>query len=234
MDFITLLDGIVLTVVLLSALLAMFRGFIREVLSIAAWVAAAAAAYVFHKPLLPHLKPYLGQVPDTVALGIAAAIVFVVTLLIVSYITMKISDFVLDSAFGPLDRSFGFLFGAARGLLLLVVAMLFFDWFVPNPPAWVSGAKSRPLLSFLGNRLVQMLPEDAETKIFDVLKNRQPPQNEEPTDDAPETPAPATKPTQPGGQAPRSEAPSSLPNRAAGAAALVKPLNAAAAALPTR
>ena len=54
MDFITLLDGIVITIVLLSALLAMFRGFIREVLSIAAWVAAAAAAYLFHKPLLPY------------------------------------------------------------------------------------------------------------------------------------------------------------------------------------
>jgi membrane protein required for colicin V production len=198
MDFITLLDGIVITVVLLSALLAMYRGFIREVLSIAAWVAAAAAAFMFHKPLLPFIKPYLAQVPDTIAIGISAVSIFILTLLVVSYITMKISDFVLDSAFGPLDRSFGFLFGAARGLLLLVVAMLFFNWFVPDrQPAWVAGAKSKPLLDFMGQRLVSYLPDDPETKIFDALKRR--PQNQdEPADgDQPATPpAPVTPPGQ--------------------------------------
>ncbi len=126
MDFITLLDGIVIVVVLLSALLAMYRGFIREVLSIAAWVAAAAAAYLLYKPFLPTVKQYIAQ--EYVALGVAVTIIFVVTLMVVSYITMKISDFVLDSAFGPLDRTFGFLFGAARGLLLVVEE-------APQPPA---------------------------------------------------------------------------------------------------
>jgi hypothetical protein len=102
MDFITLLDGIVIVVVLLSALLAMYRGFIREVLSIAAWVAAAAAAYLLYKPFLPTVKQYIAQ--EYVALGVAVTIIFVVTLMVVSYITMKISDFVLDSAFGPLQE----------------------------------------------------------------------------------------------------------------------------------
>jgi membrane protein required for colicin V production len=190
MDFITLLDGIVIVVVLLSALLAMYRGFIREVLSIAAWVAAAAAAYFLYKPFLPTVKEYISQ--EYIALGVAVTIIFVITLMVVSYITMKISDFVLDSAFGPLDRTFGFLFGAARGLLLVVVAMLFFNWFIQekDQPGWVVGAKSKPLINMLGDRLVALLPEDPEKAIIDRLKNRTPSGGtEQPADEAPQPPA---------------------------------------------
>lgn len=121
MDFITLLDGIVVVVVLVSALLAMYRGFLREVLSIASWVAAAVVAVLFYKQAQPTVQVYVPN--EQVATIATIAGLFLVTLLLVSWITMKISDFVLDSAFGALDRTFGFLFGAARGLLLLVVGI---------------------------------------------------------------------------------------------------------------
>ena len=48
---------------------------------------------------------------------------------------MRIADFIIDSRIGALDRTLGFLFGAARGILLVVVAMLFFNWLVPAEPA---------------------------------------------------------------------------------------------------
>lgn len=170
MDFITLLDGIVVVVVLVSALLAMYRGFLREVLSIASWVAALAVAAQFHKQALPTVKAYIAN--DQVALGVTLVGLFVITLLVVSWITMKISDFVLDSAFGALDRTFGFLFGAARGLLLLVVAIQFFNGFVPVPqqPKWVAAAKSKPILDSLGEKLVALLPENAEELLMRKLK----------------------------------------------------------------
>jgi len=157
MDFITLLDGIVIVVMLMSALLAMYRGFLREVLSIASWVAAAGVTYVFHKPLLPMVKAYVPN--DSVALGVTLVGLFVVTLLVVSWITMKISDFVLDSAFGALDRSAGFLFGAGRGYLLCVIAFIFFAWLVPekNYPAWVQNSKTRAWLEATGSSLQAML-----------------------------------------------------------------------------
>ena len=186
MDFITLLDGIVIVVMLVSALLAMYRGFLREVLSIGSWVAAAAAAYLLHKQALPYVKPYIAS--EQVALGVSAAGIFVVTLLIVSYITMKISDFVLDSAFGALDRSAGFLFGAARGLLLIVVAMQFFNWFVPtaNQPNWVASSKSKPMIDFLGQRLIAALPENAEEAILNRLRKQQRRDDGTPTDNQPD------------------------------------------------
>jgi membrane protein required for colicin V production len=166
---ITLLDGILLGITLVSAVLAMVRGFSREVLSVVSWAAAAAAAYLFYKPVIPFLTPYISN--DTIAQIAAAGLVFVVTLIVVSVITMKIADFIIDSRIGALDRTLGFLFGAARGILLVVVAMLFFNWLVPeNQPSWVGQAKSKPMIDQLGTKLIGLLPEDPESTILNRLK----------------------------------------------------------------
>ena len=166
---ITLLDGILLAVALLSGLLAMVRGFSREVLSIVSWVVAAIAAFMLYGQLTPFVQNYIAS--ETVASMVAAAAVFFVTLIVVSVITMRIADAIIDSRIGPLDRSLGFLFGVARGALLMVVALLFFNWLVPaeRTPVWVAEAKSKPLLENLGESLVDMLPEDPEAAIMDRL-----------------------------------------------------------------
>ena len=167
---ITLLDGLLLVIMFISAVLAMIRGFVREVLSIVTWVAAAAAAFLLYERVLPYTQQYINH--ELVAMGVSAAAVFLVTLLVVSYITMRISDFVLDSRIGALDRTLGFVFGAVRGLLLVVVAMMFFDWFVPQEqqPQWVLDAKARPILKSVGERLVAVLPEDPEKAILERIR----------------------------------------------------------------
>lgn len=167
---IAILDGVVIAVIFISAILAMFRGFVREVLSIAAWVAAAILAYVFYADLLPYVSEYVAN--PSVAVGLSAAAVFLVSLIVVSLITMKISDFVMDSPVGALDRLIGFIFGAARGLLLVVVAVIFFNWLVeqPNRPAWVTTAASYPQLSQLGNQLLTAIPDDPENAIRGVIE----------------------------------------------------------------
>lgn len=165
---VTVLDIIVLVVVLISAVLAMVRGFVREVLSVASWVAAAAAAYFLYKPVMPLVAPYVDS--KTVQIIISAASIFFVALIVASYITMKISDFVIDSRVGAVDRAFGFIFGAVRGVLLLVIALIFFDWLVPNPPAWVAEARTKPVLDDIGQRIMAALPEDAEAAIMKRLK----------------------------------------------------------------
>lgn len=169
---ITLLDGILLVVMLFSGVLAMIRGFVREVLSIASWVAAAVAAYFFYGSLKPFVLQHVAN--DTLATSIAVGTIFLVTLIVVSYVTMRISDFVLDSRIGALDRTLGFVFGAARGFLLVVVAVLFFNWFVPEPrqPNWIMEAKSRHLLVSTGQSLVAALPEDPERAILDQIRKQ--------------------------------------------------------------
>ncbi len=165
----TILDVVVIVVVLISAVLAMVRGFVREVLSIGSWVAAAAAAYFFYKPVLPLVTPYTPN--PAIQAVVAAGAVFVVALIIATYITTKIADFVVDSQIGAIDRAFGFLFGAARGVLLLVVALLFFNWLVPPPsPTWVAKAQTRPVLEDLGTKLIAALPQDLEATILKRLR----------------------------------------------------------------
>lgn len=158
----TLLDIILLVVMLISAVLAMVRGFMREVLSILSWATAAIVTIYAYPKLLPIAKQYVNH--DLVATGIVVGGVFLGTLLVVSIVTIKISDMILDSRIGALDRTLGFLFGLARGLVIVVVAFLFFVWLVPerSQPEWVRNAKSRVVLQSTGQALMSMLPEDPE------------------------------------------------------------------------
>jgi membrane protein required for colicin V production len=151
---ITILDIVLLGVMLVSALLAMIRGFMREILSIAAWVIAAGATLYAYAKLLPTAKTYFNN--DIVAAGVVIGGTFLLTLIIVSIITVRFSDMVLDSRIGALDRTLGFLFGLGRGLLIVVVAFLFFAWLVPprTQPAWVANAKSKVVLQSTGDWLI--------------------------------------------------------------------------------
>jgi membrane protein required for colicin V production len=186
------LDLGVIAIVLISAVLAMVRGFTREVLAIASWGAAAVAAIYFHPLVLPFVKPYISK--DAIALAVAAAIVFFATLIIVSIITVKISDAILDSKVGPLDRSLGFVFGALRGLLLCVIAFAFFNWLVPEKtqPVWVKDAKLKPLLQSTGEELMAMLPDDPEGLLNKLKKAK--PASDEPAPDSDTSPAPGAAP----------------------------------------
>jgi membrane protein required for colicin V production len=140
----------------------MLRGFTREVLAIFSWAAAAFAAVYFYPLVVPYVKPYFSK--DIVQQGVSAAAVFFGTLVLVSLITIKLSDVILDSKVGALDRSLGFVFGVARGVLLCAIAFLFFSWLSPekNQPEWVRNARTRPFLQATGDQILALLPEDLE------------------------------------------------------------------------
>ena len=187
---ITLLDILLLVVMLVSGLLAMIRGFMREILSIGAWgIAALVTLYTFAKAL-PIAQGYFSS--TTVATGVTIGSIFLLTLLLVSIVTVRISDMILDSRVGALDRTLGFLFGLGRGLIIVVVAFLFFAWLVPDrsQPEWVRGAKSKVVLQSTGQWLMSMLPDDPESTILKRLKKPTPDDPNAPPDAAP---APANR-----------------------------------------
>ena len=126
-----ILDFILVAIMLISGLLALARGFTREVLSLVAWGLAALAAYFAIKQknimdlALPHFeKPVMAQIA-------VAAVAFILVLIIVSVISVKISDRVVDSSVGAFDRTLGFFYGLARGLILVAIAYLFYGWLLP-------------------------------------------------------------------------------------------------------
>lgn len=179
---ITWLDILLLGVMLISGLLAMIRGFMREILSITAWGAAAVATLLLYNKLLPVAKANISS--DLIATGVVIGGVFLITLLIVSVITVRISDMVLDSRIGALDRTLGFLFGLGRGLIIVVVAFLFFAWLVPTgkQPDGVRNAKSRVVLENTGEWLQALLPQDMDAYFSQMFKRR--PKGDEDAPDA--------------------------------------------------
>ncbi|MBC8128846.1 MAG: CvpA family protein [Rhizobiaceae bacterium] len=186
---VTLLDAILVGIMLVSALLAMVRGFSREVLSVVSWAAAAAAAFFFYEDATPFVQQYISS--EKVAMVAAGLGIFVIALIIVSFITLRIADFIIDSRIGALDRTLGFVFGAARGLLLVVVAMLFFNWLSPadTQPTWVVDALSKPYLDDLGAQLIAAVPEKPVELLPEQLREQlEPPAASEP---APGETAPA-------------------------------------------
>jgi membrane protein required for colicin V production len=154
------LDIFLIVLMLLSGLLAMVRGLIREVLSIAGWAAAAGAGLLAYFKLLPWAKSYFSSMNDwVVAIG-TVGVASVITLIVVSVVTVKISDKSLDSRIGALDRTLGFLFGLARGLLIVVVMFAFYDWFQPkSQPGWIANAKSLEVLKYLRDDIISMSPD---------------------------------------------------------------------------
>jgi membrane protein required for colicin V production len=182
---ITWLDIVLLSVMLISGILAMIRGFMREVLSIAAWGAAAVATALLYNRLLPIAKANISS--DIVATGAVIGGVFLVTLLVVSIITVRISDMILDSRIGALDRTLGFLFGLGRGLIIVVVAFVFFAWLVPpgKQPDGVRNAKSRVVLENTGEWLQALLPQDMDNYLSQLLKKRKGDEQDPPSEAVP-------------------------------------------------
>ncbi|MEZ0170508.1 CvpA family protein [Microvirga sp. TS319] len=191
----SVLDLVVIGIVLISALLAAVRGFTREVLAIVAWVVAAAAAWYLHPTALPIAQQYISS--HTVALVAAIGGIFVITLIIVSIITVQISDMILDSRIGAIDRTLGLVFGAARGFLICVIGWAFLSWLLQGKePEWATASKTRPAMENTRDSIIAMLPENAEA-LIQKLKKPAAPENEpvEPAEPDPQrgaAPAPAS------------------------------------------
>lgn len=161
-----LFDFILVGIMLLSGILALARGFTREVLSLVAWGLAAVAAYfaIQQQQLIDLVLPYVDK--PILAQIIVGAGAFIVTLIIVSVFSVKISDRVVDSAVGAFDRTLGFVYGLARGLVFVAIAYLFYGWLQPpeNQEDWIRNAQTLGIVKDVGEMLVSLMPPDiAET-----------------------------------------------------------------------
>jgi membrane protein required for colicin V production len=195
----SVLDLVVIGVVLISALLAAVRGFTREVLAIVAWAVAAAAAWYLHPMVLPIAQQYISS--NTVALVAAIGGIFVITLIVVSIITVQISDLILDSRIGALDRTLGLVFGAARGFLICVIGWAFMGWLLQGKnPEWAVTSKTRPAMENTRDSIIAMLPENAEALIQRLREKGGP--DAEPAEPAEPDPQRGTAPAAPGAPAP--------------------------------
>lgn len=123
--------------------------------------------------------------PDWLANAAALAGLFLVLLIPLSFVSYRISDAVISSSVGSLDRALGFFFGIARGLVILAVALIFFTSLVPEKeqPIWLRQARLRPLVAATGNVILSLLPKEDRV---DLGEERRPSREEdEPPEDDP-------------------------------------------------
>ena len=118
--------------------------------------------------------PYLEkEILAQIAVG---AVAFLLVLIIVSVISVKISDYVVDSSAGSFDRTLGFIFGVVRGFVFVAIAYLFYGWLLPfdKQETWVRNAYSLPMIKSAGEGLLSFMPpEIAETLSNTALQKQQ-------------------------------------------------------------
>jgi membrane protein required for colicin V production len=160
-----IVDIIVIGIIALSALFAFIRGFLREILSIGAWVAAGVATW-FGLPLLrPFGRQYIemlfGIDIELIADAITGVVIFVVVLVVATIISHFLTRGVRESALGPLDRSLGLLFGVFRGALIVCLALLIVDNFYPpeDRPDWLKDARTLPMVQAGADILRGLVPQ---------------------------------------------------------------------------
>ncbi|MAQ85615.1 CvpA family protein [Psychromarinibacter halotolerans] len=167
MDGFTIVDGVVAAVIIISAILAYSRGFVREAMAIIGWIAAAVLAFLFAATAEPLVKeiPYVGDyLRDSCELSIIAAFaaVFAIALVLVSLFTPLFASVVQRSALGGLDRGLGFFFGVLRGLLLVAVALVVYDRIVVSEDiAMVDNSRTAKIFERVRGDIDNQIPDDA-------------------------------------------------------------------------
>lgn len=147
-------------ILLLSGVLAFFRGAVREVLAIGGWIAAVTVSYYGFE----YVKPYTLSVINVPMFADAVTSIglFVVTMVTMSIVNGVISKRVQTSSLDTLDSSLGFVFGLARGAMIICIAYLVMVIFVPpeEQPITVHEARSLPLIEIGAGWLVMAVPEE--------------------------------------------------------------------------
>jgi len=146
------LDLALLALACISGLLAMYRGLGRELLSIVSWIIGGLAGlymYLYHQGLANEMTQNLNLPSPKIAQIGLAALVGLIVLIVVHLITSRISDSILDSRIGVIDRTLGLLFGFARAFLIVLIPYMFFQHFSKESehPDWVRQSQSLGLLN---------------------------------------------------------------------------------------
>ncbi len=173
MENLTAVDGGAALIILVSAILAFSRGLVRELMAIVGWIGAAIAAYYFAPGVQPLVKelPVVGEfLSDSCELSVVAAFagVFVVGLIVAALFTPLFSGAVQRSAIGGIDQALGFLFGVARGVLLIAIGFIVYDRVLSDQAIpMVDNSRTALVFANFQAQIDQNIPTDAPGWIVD-------------------------------------------------------------------
>lgn len=167
-------DIIILSILLMSSMVAFFRGFIREMLSLVAWISAAVITFFTFEQAAVLLEPYISK--PILAKGAAAVGVFLIALIGVSIINIFIVKAAKKADIGPLDRSLGFAFGLARGAFIVSVGFMLYSMVtgLEEKPDWLAEAKTGKLVEIGAKAMLEVAPEltDDVEEMTSTIRNK--------------------------------------------------------------
>ena len=171
---VTWFDLVVGGLMLISGLLALMRGFTREITSLVAWGGAALAGWIaLNTPeLIAQAQIYIKQdIAAKIAVGAGA---FLIVLIILSLISIRFTDWLLDSSPGAFDRSLGFLYGLLRGLAVVVIAYLFYIYFFPENRRLdaIRTAKTLPAIEQVSLKFLDVAEPLMGSDLAEILKSK--------------------------------------------------------------
>lgn len=151
-------DIVILAVIGLSVIVSLFRGFLREVLSLLIWVLAAWLAFRFAAPLAGRLEPWI-DLPSARAI-LAFAGIFVLVLVVGGLVNYLLGKLVESTGLSGTDRMVGALFGAVRGVAIVMVAVVLAG-FTPFPEdPWWKASRLLPGFERLASWAVSRAPDN--------------------------------------------------------------------------
>jgi membrane protein required for colicin V production len=140
------LDIVIIAVVLLSALIGLVRGLIKEVLSLASWVIAFVVAIFFSEALGELLPPSWGS--GALRQAIAFVLLFVGSLVFAGILQWLIHQLIESTGLSGTDRFLGFLFGGVRGLLVALVGLIGLEQIAFDAVWWREARLPGEILAF--------------------------------------------------------------------------------------
>ena len=156
----TLVDYLIILLVLLSAVVGVARGFLREIIALVTWIAALLVAWHF----AGRLEPYLGGLlsSPTVRPWAARAVLAIAVLLAGAGIGALVTHFVRLSLFSSTDRFLGLIFGVVRGLVIFGVLVLVCQTLRLNEEHWWRASRLLPYGERTANLLLSMVGDSAD------------------------------------------------------------------------
>ena len=156
------LDLVILGIIVLSALISLVRGFVKESISLISWIVAGVLAFRYFVPMSELLEPYLAA--PTIRSVTAFGILFVSTLIVGAIVNFIMSQLVSKTGLSGTDKALGVIFGGARGVLIVAMTVLLAS-LTPMPEAqWWQDSATVGFFQQLAEWIKSVIPTDTANK----------------------------------------------------------------------
>jgi membrane protein required for colicin V production len=156
-------DYVIIGIIALSALIGLARGLIREVISLAVWIVAVAAAWLFYQPVAAELEPWIAT--PSVRIGAAVLLLIIGVLILGAVIAWLLTTLVDKTGLSGTDRLLGIVFGAARGAVLVAILVFLASLTPVTQDPWWQESDLLVHFQILADWMLAQVPPDVTERI---------------------------------------------------------------------